>query len=165
MNLCIPYAELEFRLGTYNKAFNPNINKDVFNKIKCYLDKNYQSENFELKDVFYKDVRCTDQVCIQKKKIYNEVIDNPKLDIKLSLSQELPIKCPSTKITFERIKKRHTYKMKDWKIDLTIVNSNKLVTYECELEFSSAYIKIHSLEFLRKHAIYLLNKLISCSNI
>lgn len=168
----LPYIELEFRLGSLNKTFDTNIGLERYTKIKNALDayKNWTStETANITDTFYNSIRhslnknTNETLVIQKKKLRHELLKLKNFDVKMSLCQEKPKVLENTHATFQREKTRISYITNNWKIDLTIIDNSK--AYECELEFNPHYVKVHSLEFLKKEALRQLQNLISCANI
>ena len=171
--LYLPYVEVEFRLGKKGYKFDTDIGENTYNKLKSVLDtyaKWNSIEIFQYTDNFYDTVResCFDNTknVIQKKKICIEDFENTSFDIRMNISQEIPSTIPHDKqISFSRNKQRISYITDSWKIDLTKVYCNDSYSYECELEFNIHYVRIHTLEFLKKQGISQLTNLLASANI
>ena len=169
----LPYLEIEFRLGKIvNNNFNTNIGFNNFTKLKNIFDLCntwIEKLDFEYTDVFYNEIRCVldKKDCITKKTILKENIKNHSCDLRMCISQELPIvaKNSNENETFRRHKKRYRYSTSHWHIDLTKVVSNNITSYECEFEFNIHYARTHSIHFLKSYALKEINRILVCANI
>lgn len=170
--------EIEFRLGAMHDTwFDTNIEYDLFQKIEAIL-KQYSGwkevQKLEMKDEFFaKNVRCTTDilsgdVCIIKKKaIRKEVIPlKSPLGIRLAISEEKPVNNASLETcVLTRNKKRTRYIHNVWFMDLTRVDSNGKVSYECELEFhDKPYMYSHTISALQNEAMRQFKHILSCAN-
>jgi len=161
----IPFVEIELRLGTLGKRFDPSVDTEYFNKIFNALN-NYNKwvtvEKTIYVDYFFKDT--TTQKTYRKSCLldeYNNVLHYSLLlkeniyskdqsvkscpfDVRLSIKQEISVKDTETLLQLEeedlvRKKYRHSFIMNDYRYDLTFVSEkNNNITkekYEIEIEF------------------------------
>ena len=133
----LPNLEVELRLGKKNRnMFDTNVGRDKFLKIKEALD-NYTSwenvkqsntSSYYVKDLRYEINEDTDETkTIKKKKIskYDCVLKNEPLDVRFSMSQEIPqpeLDVDNVTVEYMRQKERTSYIRKNLSIDLTIVS-------------------------------------------
>jgi len=145
--------EIEFRLGIkFPDKFSSNITEKYYNIIKKKLDKSSSKGIFikessnsidHFKNGIRKSITNDETIYITKKKLYTEdiVVDNSPMDIRISVSSEIPMTDFSKYFeegSFTRTKERNSYIYKSWKYDLTkiITSRNSLdeITYEFEIE-------------------------------
>lgn len=165
--------ELEFRLGKITEyAFDTNIGQLNFNKIKntLYSFNWYKTETNTFTDILYNDNirQCLEtNACIKKINFDKQDIHNNSMDIRMSISQEIPVLIPSSLECLRRYKKRYSFfNFKLWRIDLTEVITDDQNCYQCELEYTDInYIRTHDIDFLKTLAIKELNNILICSNI
>lgn len=168
--LHLPNIEIELRLGKQTqRGFDTDISNKTYEKLKNVLS-SYNSWVKVLstteEDVFYNDVRCTNEkVSIIKKRLHVEDLNLSELDLRVVVNQEIPAQAKTKDITYKRMKYRTKYITRNWTIDLTKCISSTNTTYECELEFDTNYIRIHSLEFLKSEGIRQMKHLLTCANV
>ena len=152
----LPNLEVELRLGKKNRnLFDTNVGHDRFIKIKESLD-NYNgwekvdktnTSSYFVKDIRYEINEDTDESkTIKKNKIskYDCVLKNEPLDVRFSISQEIPqpeMDVENVTVEFMRCKERTSYIRKNLSIDLTVVtgtpddpDDESDTSYEIEFE-------------------------------
>lgn len=152
----LPNLEVELRLGKKNRnMFDTNIGHEKFHKIKEALDnyktweeiKTTNTSSYFVKDLRYEINEDTDESkTIKKKKIskYDCVLKNEPLDVRFSMSQEIPqpeMDVENTTVEYMRCKERTSYIRKNLSIDLTVVtgtpddsDDESDTSYEIEFE-------------------------------
>lgn len=133
----LPNLEVELRLGKKNRnMFDTNVGRDKFSKIKEALDnytlweevKQTNTSSYYVKDLRYEINEDTDETkTIKKKKVskYDCVLKNEPLDVRFSMSQEIPqpnLDVENVTVEYMREKQRTSYIRKNLSIDLTIVS-------------------------------------------
>jgi len=149
------HIELELRLGKITPTgFDTDIGPHIFAKVIAGLDGYTGWENVTIKDdeVYYwqSGIRCrysdTESVTERKNKILtkNHRI-GPVLDVRLGISQEIPVDMPSDDAIRAVQRRRKSYLRKNVRIDCTIVtgppedkDSEASTNYQVELEILSA---------------------------
>ena len=152
----LPNLEVELRLGKKNRnMFDTNVGRDKFSKIKEALDnytlweevKQTNTSSYYVKDLRYEINEDTDETkTIKKKKLskYDCVLKNESLDVRFSMSQEIPqpdLDVENVTVEYMREKERTSYIRKNLSIDLTIVSGTPVdpddesdTSYEVEFE-------------------------------
>ena len=152
----LPNLEVELRLGKKNRnIFDTNVGRDKFSKIKEALDnytlweevKKTNTSSYYVKDLRYEINEDTDETkTIKKKKLskYDCVLKNESLDVRFSMSQEIPqpdLDVENVTVEYMREKERTSYIRKNLSIDLTIVSGTPVdpddesdTSYEVEFE-------------------------------
>lgn len=150
-----PHIEIEARLGIYDEEtnqFDSNIGDIFYNNIKSILDTSQgngwkNSQHIVSTDYFFKKYRLSvtnecEQTCIEKIKLetINIVVDEGPIDIRITISKEIPVETSKFPIK-EKCKKRekdrlrYTYKM--WNFDLTKVKLGNDIFHELEIELEN----------------------------
>jgi len=138
--------ELEARFGDFIKnRFQPGVNRQTFNRVKAYFDKNAKAEHVKTTDYIMGRVRKSVYIdgsvaWITKEKVWNE--ENKDYGIRYSMSKEIPVAPITTHFNPEMIREKNRFSYLVFgdtvRIDLTIVNmvSSKKddVTFEVEVE-------------------------------
>jgi SAM-dependent methyltransferase len=134
--------ELEARYGFFTKkGFKPGVNRQTFNRIKAYFDKQTKSLNEVSTDYIMGDVRKSvylDKVTwMTKTKLWKE--DIKEYPIRYSMAREKnisPIDESIFKPNFIRAKNRYSYFIFDdsVRVDITLVSSADDINHEVEVE-------------------------------
>ncbi len=170
------YIEIEFRLGKINlDGFDTNVGKDMFEKIKRRLMKykGWESINNTEDEVYYwpDGTRCiyneTMSTTNKKHKIFKKDFNlNKPLDVRFSVSQEIPTDQPQEDATKSVTRKRTSFVRKNVTIDLTEVtgppkdiDDEEETTYQVEVEIidPSAILK----DYLIENIVYKVHDLLA----
>ena len=146
------HIEVEIRLGKHNGSlFDTNVGKETFERVLKGLRKynGWEETKTTSTDVFYDDtngIRITsdedtgEQVMIQKIKVVKEDFKYEPLDVRFSISREIPTH-GSYDMDRKRAKYRHSFIRKNLSIDMTIssgdsvdMDSEDASSYQIELE-------------------------------
>ena len=146
------HIEVEIRLGKHNGSlFDTNVGKETFERVLKGLKKynGWESTKTTITDVFYDDtngIRISsdedtgEQVMIQKIKVVKEDFKSEPLDVRFSISREIPTH-GSYDMDRKRSKHRHSFIRKNLSIDMTIssgdsvdMDSEDASSYQIELE-------------------------------
>ena len=146
------HIEVEIRLGKHNGSlFDTNVGKETFERVLKGLKKynGWESTKTTTTDVFYDDtngIRISsdedtgEQVMIQKIKVVKEDFKSEPLDVRFSISREIPTH-GSYDMDRKRSKHRHSFIRKNLSIDMTIssgdsvdMDSEDASSYQIELE-------------------------------
>lgn len=146
------HIEVEIRLGKHNGSlFDTNVGKETFERVLKGLRKynGWEETKTTSTDVFYDDtngIRITsdedtgEQVMIQKIKVVKEDFKYEPLDVRFSISREIPTH-GSYDMDRKRSKYRHSFIRKNLSIDMTIssgdsvdMDSEDASSYQIELE-------------------------------
>lgn len=138
------YIEIEFRLGKIDRdVFDTNVGKDMFEKIKrrLYKYKGWEEVKETTDEVFYWDggIRCVytsedETHTCKKNKIFKKDFKLSKpLDVRFSVSQEIPTDQPDECAKRSVSRKRISFIRKNVSIDLTEVTGPP-VDIDCECE-------------------------------
>lgn len=144
--------EVEIRIGKHNGSiFDTNVGKDTWNRVLHGLQKfnGWESVKLTHSDVYYNDsnnIRITtddeteEQVMIQKIKVVKHDFKCDPLDVRFSVSREIPTMGEYT-MDRKRTKMRHSFIRKNLSIDMTIssgdnidMDSEEEASYQIELE-------------------------------
>ena len=146
------HIEVEIRLGKHNGSlFDTNVGKETFERVLKGLRKynGWEETKTTSTDVFYDDtngIRITsdedtgEQVMIQKIKVVKEDFKYEPLDVRFSISREIPTH-GSYDMDRKRSKYRHSFIRKNLSIDMTVssgdsvdMDSEDASSYQIELE-------------------------------
>jgi|TARA_B110000858_G_scaffold177457_1_gene212437 hypothetical protein len=146
------HIEVEIRLGKHNGSlFDTNVGKETFDRVMKGLKKynGWESTKTTTTDVFYNDtngIRISsdedtgEQVMIQKIKVVKEDFKSEPLDVRFSISREIPTH-GSYDMDRKRSKLRHSFIRKNLSIDMTVssgdsidMDSEDASSYQIELE-------------------------------
>jgi len=146
------HIEVEIRLGKHNGSlFDTNVGKETFDRVMKGLKKynGWESTKTTATDVFYDDtngIRISseedtgEQVMIQKIKVVKEDFKSEPLDVRFSISREIPTH-GSYDMDRKRSKYRHSFIRKNLSIDMTVssgdsvdMDSEDASSYQIELE-------------------------------
>jgi len=146
------HIEVEIRLGKHNGSlFDTNVGKETFERVLKGLKKynGWESTKTTTTDVFYDDtngIRISsdedtgEQIMIQKIKVVKEDFKSEPLDVRFSISREIPTH-GSYDMDRKRSKHRHSFIRKNLSIDMTIssgdsvdMDSEDASSYQIELE-------------------------------
>lgn len=146
------HIEVEIRLGKHNGSlFDTNVGKETFERVLKGLKKynGWESTKTTITDVFYDDtngIRISsdedtgEQIMIQKIKVVKEDFKSEPLDVRFSISREIPTH-GSYDMDRKRSKHRHSFIRKNLSIDMTIssgdsvdMDSEDASSYQIELE-------------------------------
>ena len=146
------HIEVEIRLGKHNGSlFDTNVGKETFDRVMKGLKKynGWESTKTTTTDVFYNDtngIRISsdedtgEQVMIQKIKVVKEDFKSEPLDVRFSISREIPTH-GSYDMDRKRTKLRHSFIRKNLSIDMTVssgdsidMDSEDASSYQIELE-------------------------------
>ena len=146
------HIEVEIRLGKHNGSlFDTNVGKETFERVLKGLRKynGWEETKTTSTDVFYDDtngIRITsdedtgEQVMIQKIKVVKEDFKSEPLDVRFSISREIPTH-GSYDMDRKRSKYRHSFIRKNLSIDMTVssgdsvdMDSEDASSYQIELE-------------------------------
>ncbi len=136
-----PYQELEWRIGSFTKYFNNDIQYHKYNEIikVLSLDTNFTKTNEQYIVETYKDnvrkILRPEKVELQKKeRILNYDIQFTKCSIRLSRSSELKADEVKGNVLNTRNINRTSFKTNDYVIDASIVGTDNKIVYELEIE-------------------------------
>lgn len=148
------HIEIELRLGKITPSgFNTDVGPHVFGLVMRGLDayNGWESTDVADAEVYYwgSGVRCvyTDEACTTERKnpIVKKNLKLDALDVRLGISQEIPVEMPTDEATRCVRRQRKSYLRKNVRIDLSMVtgapvdkDSESVVTYQVELEILSA---------------------------
>ena len=146
------HIEVEIRLGKHNGSlFDTNVGKETFERVLKGLKKynGWESTKTTTTDVFYDDtngIRISsdedtgEQIMIQKIKVVKEDFKSEPLDVRFSISREIPTH-GSYDMDRKRSKYRHSFIRKNLSIDMTVssgdsvdMDSEDASSYQIELE-------------------------------
>ena len=146
------HIEVEIRLGKHNGSlFDTNVGKETFERVLKGLKKynGWESTKTTTTDVFYDDtngIRISsdedtgEQIMIQKIKVVKEDFKYEPLDVRFSISREIPTH-GSYDMDRKRSKYRHSFIRKNLSIDMTVssgdsvdMDSEDASSYQIELE-------------------------------
>ena len=146
------HIEVEIRLGKHNGSlFDTNVGKETFERVLKGLKKynGWESTKTTITDVFYDDtngIRISsdedtgEQILIQKIKVVKEDFKSEPLDVRFSISREIPTH-GSYDMDRKRSKHRHSFIRKNLSIDMTVssgdsvdMDSEDASSYQIELE-------------------------------
>ena len=146
------HIEVEIRLGKHNGSlFDTNVGKETFERVLKGLKKynGWESTKTTITDVFYDDtngIRISsdedtgEQIMIQKIKVVKEDFKSEPLDVRFSISREIPTH-GSYDMDRKRSKYRHSFVRKNLSIDMTVssgdsvdMDSEDASSYQIELE-------------------------------
>jgi len=146
------HIEVEIRLGKHNGSlFDTNVGKETFDRVMKGLKKynGWESTKTTTTDVFYDDtngIRISsdedtgEQVMIQKIKVVKEDFKSEPLDVRFSISREIPTH-GQYDMDRKRSKLRHSFIRKNLSIDMTVssgdsvdMDSEDASSYQIELE-------------------------------
>jgi hypothetical protein len=146
------HIEVEIRLGKHNGSlFDTNVGKETFDRVMKGLKKynGWESTKTTTTDVFYDDtngIRISsdedtgEQVMIQKIKVVKEDFKSEPLDVRFSISREIPTH-GSYDMDRKRSKYRQSFIRKNLSIDMTVssgdsvdMDSEDASSYQIELE-------------------------------
>ena len=146
------HIEVEIRLGKHNGSlFDTNVGKETFERVLKGLRKynGWEETKTTSTDVFYDDtngIRITsdedtgEQIMIQKIKVVKEDFKYEPLDVRFSISREIPTH-GSYDMDRKRSKYRHSFIRKNLSIDMTVssgdsvdMDSEDASSYQIELE-------------------------------
>ena len=146
------HIEVEIRLGKHNGSlFDTNVGKETFERVLKGLKKynGWESTKTTTTDVVYDDtngIRISsdedtgEQVMIQKIKVVKEDFKSEPLDVRFSISREIPTH-GSYDMDRKRSKYRHSFIRKNLSIDMTVssgdsvdMDSEDASSYQIELE-------------------------------
>ena len=149
---------MEGRLGRCieDEPFDTNISEEYHDKILQLLNSSTMWESKEYSfttDYFSNDKRYTEDIkgnvtCIKKRKIkqFDMYCEDGEFDLRISFSIEEPCEVKNfekvkDKCKRKRMKKRHTFILKEYKYELSEVttetNEDMEITYEYEVEYNS----------------------------
>jgi hypothetical protein len=142
--------EIELRLGRINRGkFETDVGPHVFSKIVHGLDlyNGWEQVTQKVDEVYYwTDARCvySDDECVTQRKhkiLTKDHSIGPILDVRIGISQEIPIDMPSDEATRCVQRQRKSFLRKNVRIDCTIVtgqpvdkDSESVTSYQIELE-------------------------------
>ena len=146
------HIEVEIRLGKHNGSlFDTNVGKETFERVLKGLKKynGWEETKTTSTDVFYDDtngIRISsdedtgEQIMIQKIKVVKEDFKYEPLDVRFSISREIPTH-GSYDMDRKRSKYRHSFIRKNLSIDMTVssgdsvdMDSEDASSYQIELE-------------------------------
>ena len=146
------HIEVEIRLGKHNGSlFDTNVGKETFERVLKGLKKynGWEETKTTSTDVFYDDtngIRISsdedtgEQIMIQKIKVVKEDFKSEPLDVRFSISREIPTH-GSYDMDRKRSKHRHSFIRKNLSIDMTVssgdsvdMDSEDASSYQIELE-------------------------------
>ena len=146
------HIEVEIRLGKHNGSlFDTNVGKETFERVLKGLKKynGWEETKTTSTDVFYDDtngIRISsdedtgEQIMIQKIKVVKEDFKSEPLDVRFSISREIPTH-GSYDMDRKRSKHRHSFIRKNLSIDMTVssgdsvdMDSEDAASYQIELE-------------------------------
>ena len=146
------HIEVEIRLGKHNGSlFDTNVGKETFERVLKGLKKynGWEETKTTSTDVFYDDtngIRISsdedtgEQIMIQKIKVGKEDFKSEPLDVRCSISREIPTH-GSYDMDRKRSKYRHSFVRKNLSIDMTVssgdsvdMDSEDAASYQIELE-------------------------------
>lgn len=146
------HIEVEIRLGKHNGSlFDTNVGKETFERVLKGLKKynGWEETKTTSTDVFYDDtngIRISsdedtgEQIMIQKIKVVKEDFKSEPLDVRFSISREIPTH-GSYDMDRKRSKYRHSFVRKNLSIDMTVssgdsvdMDSEDAASYQIELE-------------------------------
>lgn len=151
----IENVEIELRLGRLSRGkFDTDVGPHVFGQILAGLEAydGWEMVTAKSDEVYYwyQSIRCmySEDSCVTQRKNRILVKDHqigPVLDVRLGISQEIPIEMPSDEANRCVQRQRKSFLRKNVRIDCTIVtgppvdkDSENLVSYQIELEIISA---------------------------
>jgi len=141
------HIEVEIRLGKHNGSlFDTNVGKETFDRVMKGLKKynGWESTKTTTTDVFYDDtngIRISsdedtgEQVMIQKIKVVKEDFKSEPLDVRFSISREIPTH-GSYDMDRKRSKYRQSFIRKNLSIDMTVSSGDSV---DMDSEDSSSY--------------------------
>jgi hypothetical protein len=141
------HIEVEIRLGKHNGSlFDTNVGKETFERVLKGLKKydGWESVKTTTTDVYYDDTNsvriCSDedtgeQTMIQKIKVLKEDFKCEPLDVRFSISREIPT-TGQYEMDRKRNKLRHSFVRKNLSIDMTISTGD---TVDMDAEDDSSY--------------------------
>jgi len=163
------HIEIELRLGRITQGgFDTNIGPHLFANVLAGLEAYNEWESVtDLEDEVYywpSGIRCrySDQGSFTERK--NKVMTKnhrigPVLDVRLGISQEIPVEMPSEDASRAVQRRRRSFLRKNVRIDLTMVtgqpsdkDSESTVSYQVELELLS--VKTDQEIFSALHKVY-----------
>ena len=146
------HIEVEIRLGKHNGSlFDTNVGKETFERVLKGLKKynGWESTKTTITAVFYdatngirisSDEDTGEQIMIQKIKVVKEDFKSEPLDVRFSISREIPTH-GSYDMDRKRSKHRHSFIRKNLSIDMTVssgdsvdMDSEDASSYQIELE-------------------------------
>jgi len=173
------HIEVEIRLGKHNGSlFDTNVGKETFERVLKGLKKynGWESVKTISSDVYYDDTNgvrissnedTSEQTMIQKIKVAKEDFKCEPLDVRFSISREIPT-IGQYEMDRKRNKFRHSFIRKNLSIDMTIstgdtvdMDAEDASSYQIELEIiKPGDVTSHNQLFNILHKISDLSKLI-----
>jgi|TARA_B110000503_G_scaffold54822_1_gene88039 hypothetical protein len=173
------HIEVEIRLGKHNGSlFDTNVGKETFERVLKGLKKynGWESVKTISSDVYYDDTNgvrissnedTSEQTMIQKIKVVKEDFKCEPLDVRFSISREIPT-IGQYEMDRKRNKFRHSFIRKNLSIDMTIstgdtvdMDAEDASSYQIELEIiKPGDVTSHNQLFNILHKISDLSKLI-----
>ena len=141
------HIEVEIRLGKHNGSlFDTNVGKETFERVLKGLKKydGWESVKTTTTDVYYDDTNSVrissdedtgEQTMIQKIKVIKEDFKCDPLDVRFSISREIPT-TGQYEMDRKRNKLRHSFVRKNLSIDMTISTGD---TVDMDAEDASSY--------------------------
>lgn len=141
------HIEVEIRLGKHNGSlFDTNVGKETFERVLKGLKKydGWESVKTTTTDVYYDDTNSVrissdedtgEQTMIQKIKVLKEDFKCDPLDVRFSISREIPT-TGQYEMDRKRNKLRHSFVRKNLSIDMTISTGD---TVDMDAEDASSY--------------------------
>jgi hypothetical protein len=141
------HIEVEIRLGKHNGSlFDTNVGKETFERVLKGLKKydGWESVKTTTTDVYYDDTNSVrissdedtgEQTMIQKIKVLKEDFKCEPLDVRFSISREIPT-TGQYEMDRKRNKLRHSFVRKNLSIDMTISTGD---TVDMDAEDDSSY--------------------------
>jgi len=141
------HIEVEIRLGKHNGSlFDTNVGKETFERVLKGLKKydGWESVKTTTTDVYYDDTNSVrissdedtgEQMMIQKIKVLKEDFKCEPLDVRFSISREIPT-TGQYEMDRKRNKLRHSFVRKNLSIDMTISTGD---TVDMDAEDDSSY--------------------------
>jgi hypothetical protein len=141
------HIEVEIRLGKHNGSlFDTNVGKETFERVLKGLKKydGWESVKTTTTDVYYDDTNSVrissdedtgEQTMIQKIKVLKEDFKCEPLDVRVSISREIPT-TGQYEMDRKRNKLRHSFVRKNLSIDMTISTGD---TVDMDAEDDSSY--------------------------
>lgn len=141
------HIEVEIRLGKHNGSlFDTNVGKETFERVLKGLKKydGWESVKTTTTDVYYDDTNSVrissdedtgEQTMIQKIKVLKEDFKYEPLDVRFSISREIPT-TGQYEMDRKRNKLRHSFVRKNLSIDMTISTGD---TVDMDAEDDSSY--------------------------
>ncbi len=141
------HIEVEIRLGKHNGSlFDTNVGKETFERVLKGLKKydDWESVKTTTTDVYYDDTNSVrissdedtgEQTMIQKIKVIKEDFKCEPLDVRFSISREIPT-IGQYEMDRKRNKLRHSFVRKNLSIDMTISTGD---TVDMDAEDASSY--------------------------